>query len=201
MPGEDRVGLVGLLGQQLVVVDRHAVATQLLGDVGCPTLIDVALPGREVPPGQHHVDDGVVGGVASVVPGHVAEVLTRDLDLAPQEAVVVDLELSHLLLGEHPGQVDVAVLLEASAIVLVDAVAAVVIQSSHRDQLLPITITHAAPASDAVLRRGLPSRLMDEQTFVDAHGVEVSTRWWTVDAPTGVVLVSHGASEHSGCYD
>ena len=42
---------------------------------------------------------------------------------------------------------------------------------------------------------------MDEQTFVDAHGVEVSTRWWSVDGPTGVVLVSHGASEHSGRYD
>jgi alpha-beta hydrolase superfamily lysophospholipase len=42
---------------------------------------------------------------------------------------------------------------------------------------------------------------MDERTFVDAHGVEVFTRWWPVDAPTGVVLVSHGASEHSGRYD
>jgi alpha-beta hydrolase superfamily lysophospholipase len=42
---------------------------------------------------------------------------------------------------------------------------------------------------------------MDERTFLDAHGVEVFTRWWPVDAPTGVVLVSHGASEHSGRYD
>lgn len=42
---------------------------------------------------------------------------------------------------------------------------------------------------------------MDERTFVDAHGVEVFTRWWPIDRPRGVVLVSHGASEHSGRYD
>jgi alpha-beta hydrolase superfamily lysophospholipase len=42
---------------------------------------------------------------------------------------------------------------------------------------------------------------MDERTFVDAHGVEVFSRWWLVDAPRGLVLVSHGASEHSGRYD
>ncbi|HEX5615542.1 MAG TPA: alpha/beta fold hydrolase [Acidimicrobiia bacterium] len=42
---------------------------------------------------------------------------------------------------------------------------------------------------------------MSERTFVDRHGVEVFTRWWTLDAPEGVVLVSHGASEHSQRYD
>jgi alpha-beta hydrolase superfamily lysophospholipase len=42
---------------------------------------------------------------------------------------------------------------------------------------------------------------MEERTFVDAHGVEVFTRWWLVDAPRGVVLISHGASEHCGRYD
>lgn len=42
---------------------------------------------------------------------------------------------------------------------------------------------------------------MEERTFVDEHGVEVFTRWWTIDEPQGVVLVSHGASEHSGRYD
>ena len=42
---------------------------------------------------------------------------------------------------------------------------------------------------------------MDEQTFVDSHGVEIFTRWWTIDAPRGVVLIAHGASEHSGRYD
>jgi alpha-beta hydrolase superfamily lysophospholipase len=42
---------------------------------------------------------------------------------------------------------------------------------------------------------------MEEQTFVDAHGVDIFTRWWTIDAPRGLVLVSHGASEHSGRYD
>jgi alpha-beta hydrolase superfamily lysophospholipase len=42
---------------------------------------------------------------------------------------------------------------------------------------------------------------MDERTFVDTYGVEIFTRWWTIDAPRGVVLIAHGASEHSGRYD
>src|SRR5688500_18322460 len=42
---------------------------------------------------------------------------------------------------------------------------------------------------------------MDERTMVDAHGVGVLTRWWPVEAPRGVVLLSHGAAEHSGRYD
>ncbi len=42
---------------------------------------------------------------------------------------------------------------------------------------------------------------MDEQTFVDSDGVEVFTRAWTIDAPRGLVLISHGAAEHSGRYD
>lgn len=42
---------------------------------------------------------------------------------------------------------------------------------------------------------------MDERRFVDAHGVEVFTRWWPVDGAVGVVLIAHGASEHSGRYD
>src|SRR5687768_6877923 len=42
---------------------------------------------------------------------------------------------------------------------------------------------------------------MDERTFVDAHGVEVFSRWWPVDEPSGLVVISHGASEHSGRYD
>ena len=42
---------------------------------------------------------------------------------------------------------------------------------------------------------------MEEQTFVDTDGVEIFTRWWTIDAPRGVVLIAHGASEHSGRYD
>jgi alpha-beta hydrolase superfamily lysophospholipase len=42
---------------------------------------------------------------------------------------------------------------------------------------------------------------MDEQTFVDTHGVEIWTRWWTIDDARAWVLISHGASEHSGRYD
>lgn len=41
----------------------------------------------------------------------------------------------------------------------------------------------------------------EERTFVDAHGVEVFSRWWTVESPRAIVLVAHGASEHSGRYD
>src|SRR5215213_6341590 len=43
--------------------------------------------------------------------------------------------------------------------------------------------------------------IVEERTFVDASGVEVFSRWWPVDDPRGVVLVSHGASEHSARYD
>lgn len=42
---------------------------------------------------------------------------------------------------------------------------------------------------------------MDEQTMVDSHGVEVFSRSWPVDAPIGLVVIAHGASEHSGRYD
>ena len=42
---------------------------------------------------------------------------------------------------------------------------------------------------------------MNERTFTDAHGVEVFSRWWAIDDPFGVVLISHGAAEHSGRYD
>ena len=42
---------------------------------------------------------------------------------------------------------------------------------------------------------------MQERTFVDAYGVEVFGRWWMIDAPRAVVLIAHGASEHSGRYD
>jgi alpha-beta hydrolase superfamily lysophospholipase len=43
--------------------------------------------------------------------------------------------------------------------------------------------------------------MADERSFVDAFGVEVFARRWMVGRPTGLVLVSHGASEHSGRYD
>src|SRR5713226_7763602 len=53
----------------------------------------------------------------------------------------------------------------------------------------------------ATTQYGRMEAVMDERTFVDTHGVEIFTRWWTIDAPRGVVLISHGASEHSGRYD
>jgi alpha-beta hydrolase superfamily lysophospholipase len=42
---------------------------------------------------------------------------------------------------------------------------------------------------------------MGERTFVDSHGVQVLSRWWPVDSPRGIVLLSHGASEHSARYE
>jgi alpha-beta hydrolase superfamily lysophospholipase len=42
---------------------------------------------------------------------------------------------------------------------------------------------------------------MDERTFIDTHGVKIFTRWWTIDDPRAWILISHGASEHSGRYD
>ncbi|HVF32093.1 MAG TPA: alpha/beta hydrolase [Acidimicrobiales bacterium] len=42
---------------------------------------------------------------------------------------------------------------------------------------------------------------MEERTLVDVHGIELFTRWWPVDTPQGIVLISHGASEHTGRYD
>ena len=42
---------------------------------------------------------------------------------------------------------------------------------------------------------------MDERTFTDAHGVAVFSRWWLIDNPSGLMVIAHGASEHSGRYD
>ncbi len=35
---------------------------------------------------------------------------------------------------------------------------------------------------------------------LDARGVRVFSRWWTVDIPVGVVIVVHSIAEHSGRY-
>jgi alpha-beta hydrolase superfamily lysophospholipase len=42
---------------------------------------------------------------------------------------------------------------------------------------------------------------MDEQTIVDSYGVGVFSRSWPVNSPVGLVVIAHGASEHSGRYD
>jgi alpha-beta hydrolase superfamily lysophospholipase len=42
---------------------------------------------------------------------------------------------------------------------------------------------------------------VEVETFRDRHGIEVFTRRWPVADATGLVAVSHGASEHSGRYD
>jgi alpha-beta hydrolase superfamily lysophospholipase len=42
---------------------------------------------------------------------------------------------------------------------------------------------------------------MEAETFRDRHGVDIFTRRWPVADATGLVALSHGASEHSGRYD
>lgn len=42
---------------------------------------------------------------------------------------------------------------------------------------------------------------MGEHTFQDADGVDVFYRSWSVPSPKGVVVIAHGASEHSARYD
>src|SRR6187549_389094 len=42
---------------------------------------------------------------------------------------------------------------------------------------------------------------MPDGALVDRWGVEIATRSWPIDTPRGVVLIAHGASEHSGRYD
>ena len=42
---------------------------------------------------------------------------------------------------------------------------------------------------------------MDELTFRDRHGIEIFVRRWPTANAVGAVVISHGASEHSGRYD
>lgn len=43
--------------------------------------------------------------------------------------------------------------------------------------------------------------MVEARPFVDGYGVEVFARWWPAAEPVGLMLVSHGASEHGGRYD
>jgi alpha-beta hydrolase superfamily lysophospholipase len=50
-------------------------------------------------------------------------------------------------------------------------------------------------------RTGLGSAAVhSEGSITAADGVEVFHQRWTIDAPTGTVVIAHGASEHSGRY-
>ncbi|MFN2536897.1 MAG: alpha/beta fold hydrolase [Mycobacteriales bacterium] len=42
---------------------------------------------------------------------------------------------------------------------------------------------------------------VEHRTFRDGHGVDISFRRWEPPVSSGVVVISHGASEHSGRYD
>lgn len=41
---------------------------------------------------------------------------------------------------------------------------------------------------------------MQQRSSVDPHGVEVFSRWWPVETPRAILVIAHGASEHSGRY-
>lgn len=41
---------------------------------------------------------------------------------------------------------------------------------------------------------------MEERFMLDAHGAQFFSRWWPLEHPTGVVIISHGASDHTGRY-
>lgn len=72
----------------------------------------------------------------------------------------------------------------------------------HRDLAEPGAGPGAEPGAEpGRARRFCHDGGMIEETFVDSHGVEIFTRWWPAESPRGVVLISHGASEHSGRYD
>ena len=42
---------------------------------------------------------------------------------------------------------------------------------------------------------------MREQVRKDSYGVDIFSRWWPIVSPVAVVIIAHGASEHSGRYD
>lgn len=42
---------------------------------------------------------------------------------------------------------------------------------------------------------------MDMRSSVDLHGIAYFSRWWPIAAPTAIVVIAHGASEHGGRYD
>lgn len=42
---------------------------------------------------------------------------------------------------------------------------------------------------------------MEQRSAVDGFGVEVFSHWWPVAAPERLVVIAHGASEHSARYD
>jgi alpha-beta hydrolase superfamily lysophospholipase len=42
---------------------------------------------------------------------------------------------------------------------------------------------------------------METRTFVDDHGVTVTSRWWRPASPQAAVVIAHGASEHGGRYE
>ncbi len=124
VPREDRVDSPWLLGQQLVEVERHPLAAQLLGDRVTDALEGVALPFGEVDARQHHVEDGVGRGIGAEFAGdHVVQIAALDVDLAAHERVVDGIEFGQFVLAHHGGKMDVAVALEPCPFVVGDVVA------------------------------------------------------------------------------
>ena len=121
MPCEHGIGAAGLLREELVEVEHHAFAAQLLGNRQPDTFEDVVLPVGVVAPRQHHVEDRVVARIGPVLPRHhVGEVLAGHVDLAPHERVVDDLDGVDLVGAQHAREMDVSVPLEADLFVITD---------------------------------------------------------------------------------
>ncbi len=68
MPSEDGVSSARLLGEELVEVEHHALAAQLLGNRQPDTFEDVVLPVGVVSPRQHHVEDRIGRWIGAKLP-------------------------------------------------------------------------------------------------------------------------------------
>ena len=88
MPGKDGITRVRAFGQDLIVVDHHVSLTQLIGNILAALLKDVALNRRQIHTRQHDIVDAEGIGSAICGTGHVAEIFTRHIDLAPHELTV-----------------------------------------------------------------------------------------------------------------
>jgi len=116
VPRKDRLGLHGLLVEQLVVVDaERAARVELAHDVGGAALVHGALQRRLVDARQHGVDDAEVRRLDVEALRHVTVVALHaphELLVAAHERVVHGLDGRELLLGEELGQRHVAVAVE-----------------------------------------------------------------------------------------
>jgi len=115
VPREDRLGLHGLLVEQLVVVNAKGARVELAHDVGRAALVHGALQRGLVDARQHSVDDAEVRRLDVEALAHVTVValhLAHELLVAAHEGVIHSLNGRDLLLSEELGQRYVAVAVE-----------------------------------------------------------------------------------------